>query len=96
MADSAAATLTNITGAVKWFDPKKGFGFIIGPEGQDIFAHYTKIFGAGFRVLQDGAKVNYDAVRGAKGWNATRITRLDEPDNPQTSGAAPPASAPPH
>jgi CspA family cold shock protein len=63
---------------VKWFDPRKGFGFIIGPEGQDIFAHYTVIEGDGFRVLRDGCKVRYDAERTDRGWKALRVVRLEE------------------
>ena len=42
------------TGKVKWFDPKKGYGFIIGDQGQDVFVHYTAIVGDGFRALKDG------------------------------------------
>ena len=67
-------------GLVKWFDPKKGFGFIVGPEGQDIFVHYTQIEGDGFRVLKDGSRVDYDAVCGDKGWHATRVRRTDPPE----------------
>lgn len=70
--------LRNVEGVVKWFDPRKGFGFIVGPEGQDIFAHYTIIEGDGFRVLRDGSKVIYDADCGDKGWRATRIVRVDD------------------
>lgn len=64
-------------GLVKWFDQKKGFGFIVGPEGQDIFVHYSQIDGEGYRVLRDNARVRYDAERGGKGWHATRVERLD-------------------
>lgn len=70
-------SITNAHGAVKWFDPKKGFGFIVGPEGQDIFAHYTRITGEGFRVLKDSSQVAYDAERGDKGWFATRVERIE-------------------
>jgi CspA family cold shock protein len=76
----SADKIVNVEGAVKWFDPKKGFGFIVGPEGQDIFAHYTRISGEGFRVLKDGGKVIYDAERGDKGWFATRVIRAETPD----------------
>ncbi len=72
-----ANTLQDVEGTVKWFDPKKGYGFIIGPEGQDIFVHYSQIEGEGFRVLSDGAQVRYDAVQGDKGWHATRVERLE-------------------
>jgi len=78
-ADSSADAdqLTAVKGSVKWFDPRKGFGFIVGPEGQDIFVHFTVIEGDGFRVLKDGANVEYDASRSDKGWRATRVTRDD-------------------
>ncbi|HYE01788.1 MAG TPA: cold shock domain-containing protein [Phycisphaerales bacterium] len=70
--------MTGATGTVKWFDPKKGFGFIVGPEGQDIFVHYSKIDGEGFRVLKDGSGVEYDAILTEKGWHATRVRRSDQ------------------
>lgn len=77
MADAASKTLVDVEGTVKWFDPKKGFGFILGPEDQDIFVHYSQIEGDGFRILADGARVRYDAERGDKGWHATRVVRLE-------------------
>lgn len=67
--------LENLDGIVKWFDPKKGFGFLVGPEGQDIFVHFSKIDGEGFRVLKDGSTVTYDAVLSDKGWQATKVVR---------------------
>ncbi|HMN40308.1 MAG TPA: cold shock domain-containing protein [Phycisphaerales bacterium] len=69
--------MVEANGQVKWFDPKKGFGFIVGPEGQDIFVHYSKIQGDGFRVLKDGSHVAYDAELTDKGWHATRVTRVE-------------------
>ncbi|MFA6044787.1 MAG: cold shock domain-containing protein [Phycisphaerales bacterium] len=69
--------LVGAEGIVKWFDPRKGFGFIIGPDRQDIFAHYSCIQGEGFRVLKDGTTVQYDAERTDKGWKATKITRIE-------------------
>ncbi len=77
-ASPMADRIVGAEGLVKWFDPKKGFGFIVGPEGQDIFTHYTKIEGEGFRVLVDGSQVIYDAERGEKGWHATRVIRAEE------------------
>ena len=44
---------------VKWFDPKKGFGFIEGPSGHDVFVHFSQIRGEGFRSLKDGEEVEY-------------------------------------
>ena len=64
------------TGTVKWFDTKKGFGFIIGPEGQDVFVHFSSIEGDGFRSLKDGEAVDYDIARGDKGFSATRVKRM--------------------
>ena len=77
MSSDGAHRITEANGQVKWFDPKKGFGFIIGPEGQDIFIHYSKIQGDGFRVLRDGSMVSYDAELTDKGWHATRCVRTD-------------------
>jgi len=77
-------------GTVKWFDPRKGYGFIVGPENQDIFVHYTVIDGEGFRVLNDGAQVEYDAERSDKGWRATRVVRAEQPEKaPDEGGDAP-------
>lgn len=77
MSDSPDQVLTDVEGQVKWFDPKKGFGFIIGPQGQDIFVHYTQIQGDGFKVLKDNSTVRYDAVCGDRGWHATRVVRVE-------------------
>ncbi len=69
--------LKDVQGVVKWFDLKKGFGFIVGPQQQDIFIHFSKISGEGFRILRDGAHVRYDATLTDKGWHATRVERDD-------------------
>jgi CspA family cold shock protein len=63
-------------GQVKWFDPKKGYGFILGPSGQDVFVHYSQIQGDGFRSLKDGETVDYDLIQGDKGWQARTVQRL--------------------
>ncbi len=62
-------------GKVKWFDPKKGYGFIIGPEGQDVFVHYSQIQGDGFRSLKDGEAVEYELIESDKGWQARTVQR---------------------
>ncbi|GMV25280.1 MAG: hypothetical protein AMXMBFR58_13110 [Phycisphaerae bacterium] len=77
MNDQPTQQLLGQEGAVKWFDPRKGFGFIVGPEGQDIFVHYSVIEGDGYKVLKDGSKVTYDAQRSDKGWKATRVIRVE-------------------
>lgn len=63
-------------GKVKWFDHKKGFGFIAGPEDQDVFVHYSQIQGDGFRSLRDGELVDYELTQGEKGWQAKAVQRL--------------------
>jgi len=72
-----SSELSGVDGVVKWFDPRKGFGFIVGPDGQDIFVHFSVIHGDGFRVLKDGGAVVYDAAKTDKGWKATRVVRND-------------------
>jgi CspA family cold shock protein len=64
------------TGTVKWFDSKKGFGFIVNPDGKDVFVHFSSIEGDGFRSLKDGEQVEYDQVQGDKGLLAKAVKRL--------------------
>ncbi len=70
-----------LSGTVKWFDPKKGYGFIIGDEGQDVFVHYTSIAGEGFRTLKDGEVVSYELVVGDKGHQARNV-KHEQPSQP--------------
>ena len=63
-------------GTVKWFDSKKGYGFIVGPEGKDIFVHFSVIEGEGFRSLRDGEQVDYEYREGDKGLLANSVKRL--------------------
>lgn len=63
-------------GTVKWFDSKKGFGFIVGDEGEDVFVHFSVIQGDGFRSLKDGEAVDYEFDRGAKGLLARNVKRI--------------------
>lgn len=67
-------------GPVKWFDPKKGYGFITGPEGQDVFVHFSQIQGDGFRSLKDGEEVEYELIEGEKGFQAQAVNRVTEDD----------------
>jgi len=77
--------LHQVEGVVKWFDARKGYGFLVGPEGQDIFVHFSVIEQSeGFRTLRDGEKVTYSAAVGPKGWSATRVRALVRV--PQSSG----------
>ena len=72
-------------GTVKWFDPKKGFGFVLNDEGEDVFVHYTSIGGDGFRCLRNGQKVEYEEVASDKGLQARgiRILEISEGSNVQ-------------
>ncbi|MGD9791548.1 MAG: cold shock domain-containing protein [Phycisphaerales bacterium] len=81
MPEQTDAQITNVESVVRWFDKKVGYGFIVGPNNQDVFVHYSVIDGEGFRELPDGAAVRYDAVRGPDGrWRATRVVRTDLPE----------------
>ena len=62
------------TGTVKWFNEKKGFGFIVPDDGsEDLFVHHSKIAAEGFRSLREGQKVEYDVGQGQKGPEATNV-----------------------
>lgn len=62
-------------GTVKWFSPKKGYGFITMEDGQDVFVHYTAIGGNGFRSLEEGEKVQFEVTQGPKGLQAANVAR---------------------
>jgi len=63
-----------MSGIVKWFSDKKGFGFIEQEEGQDVFVHFSGINGSGFKSLSDGDKVSFDIEDGDKGPAAINVT----------------------
>jgi cold shock protein len=64
------------SGKVKWFDNKKGFGFIAQDTGQDVFVHHTSIVGAGFKTLNQGEDVTFEIVTSDKGLKAQNVQRL--------------------
>lgn len=64
-----------LIGTVKWFDPKKGFGFIVNDDGKDVFVHFSSILGDGFRSLKDGEQVEYESYIGEKGLSARNVKR---------------------
>lgn len=60
-------------GKVKWFNPRKGYGFIDGSDGRDVFVHHTAIRSEGFRTLTEGDVVSFDVVDGEKGPRAENV-----------------------
>ena len=63
------------SGKVKWFDNKKGFGFIAQDEGQDVFVHHTCIKGEGFKTLNEGDAVTFEVLPSDKGLKAQNVER---------------------
>ena len=63
-------------GTVKWFNNQKGYGFISDEQGNDVFVHYSGLNMDGFKSLDDGGAVEFDVVNGAKGPQATNVTKL--------------------
>ena len=63
-------------GTVKWFNNQKGYGFISDDQGNDIFVHFSGIISDGFKSLEEGQAVEFDVVDGAKGPQATNVTKL--------------------
>ncbi len=61
-------------GQVKWFDQKKGYGFITPEDGDDLFVHYSAINGEGFKTLDEGDEVEFEVSQGPKGLQATNVT----------------------
>ena len=61
------------SGIVKWFDERKGYGFIEQEEGPDVFVHYSGITGTGFKSLNEGDRVEFEIKDGPKGPNAVNV-----------------------
>ncbi len=68
--------MTTTTGRVKWFDEKKGFGFIEQQDGKDVFVHFRAIAGSGFKTLADGQEVEFEIEQGQKGPQAVNVKVL--------------------
>ncbi len=64
-------------GRVKWFNEKKGYGFIETETQGDVFVHYTAIEGKGFRTLHDGDRVVFEIEQSSKGPQAVRVRRIN-------------------
>ncbi|MCK4385119.1 MAG: cold-shock protein [candidate division Zixibacteria bacterium] len=63
-------------GIVKWFNPKKGYGFIISDDGKEVFVHFSSIQGEGFKGLREGEEVKFEITKGEKGEQATNVVKL--------------------
>ena len=66
--------MSTTTGRVKWFDEKKGFGFIEQEDGNDVFVHFRAITGAGYKTLAEGQEVQFEVEQGQKGPQAADVT----------------------
>jgi CspA family cold shock protein len=63
-------------GTVKWFNDAKGYGFIQRENGEDVFVHFSAIQGSDFRSLKEGQAVQFEVVKGPKGWQADKVQPL--------------------
>jgi CspA family cold shock protein len=75
-------------GVVRWFDPKKGYGFVGEPTLGDLFVHHTAITGEGFKTLLPNEEVSFDVAQGAKGLKAVNVVRLGRPARVPAAAAA--------
>ncbi len=64
------------SGTVKWFNDKKGFGFIENDDGGDVFVHHSDIQGSGFKSLIEGDRVSFDVEQGQKGPKASNVSKI--------------------
>ena len=62
-------------GKVKWFNEQKGYGFIVGDDGQDVFVHYKAITSDGFKTLHENDRVEFDVAQGEKGLKAINVRK---------------------
>ena len=65
-----------MTGKVKWFNAAKGYGFITGDDGKEVFVHFSAISMEGYKTLQEGEAVEFEVIEGAKGPQAANVVRL--------------------
>ena len=63
-------------GTVKWFNERKGFGFITRDDGDDVFVHYSAIVAQGFKTLNEGDEVTFEITEGPKGLQAANVTKV--------------------
>lgn len=68
--------MSSIDGVIKWFNEKKGFGFIQREGGDDVFVHFSAIQSEGFKTLHEGDRVTFEIVTGDKGARAANVTKV--------------------
>ncbi|MDO7976726.1 cold-shock protein [Oceanotoga sp. DSM 15011] len=66
-----------VKGSVKWFDSKKGYGFITAEDGNDVFVHFSAITMDGYKKLEENQNVEFEIVEGEKGPQASNVTLAD-------------------
>ena len=67
----------SVVGTVKWFNDKRGFGFIAQDNGDDVFVHFSAVKTEGFRTLSEGDRVEFEISSGPKGLHALNVTKVD-------------------
>lgn len=73
-----------VEGKVKWFNPRKGYGFIETTDGRDVFVHYSDIAAEGFKTLDEGDAVLLDVIEGEKGPRAANVVPQSPSEEPAT------------
>ena len=68
--------VADMTGVVKWFDSKKGFGFISVEDGDDVFVHFSAIQDDGYKTLDEGQQVEFEVENGPKGFQAAHVVKI--------------------
>lgn len=70
--------MEKIQGRVKWFNAEKGYGFIQGDDGKDVFVHYSAIRAEGYKSLNEGERVDFNVSQGQRGMQAEDVERLKD------------------
>ena len=78
--------MDRIQGKVKWFNNRKGYGFVGRDDGDDVFVHYSAIDGDGFKTLQEGDLIEFEVVQGQKGPQADKVTKVSDAGDTGDSG----------
>ena len=80
--------MDRIQGKVKWFNNRKGYGFVGRDDGDDVFVHYSAIDGDGFKTLQEGDLIEFEVVQGQKGPQAEKVSKVSDAGDSGEGGDA--------